>query len=70
MPRYDANSSGDLNRPAAAVWEQCDGRRTTRDIATELADAYDVEFDDALNDVEELVVWLADSGLLRIAPDR
>ena len=59
-----------LNRTAAAVWEQCDGRRTTRDIATELADAYDVEFDDALNDVEELVVWLADSGLLRIAPDR
>ena len=53
-----------LNGTAAFVWGQCDGRRTTRDIATALSDDYDVTFDDALNDVEELVVWLAESCLL------
>lgn len=64
----DDGSTLHLNRTAADVWMQCDGRRTTRDIATEMTDAYDVEFDDALNDVEELVVWLADAGLLESPP--
>lgn len=55
-----------LNRTAAAVWMQCDGRRTMRAIAGELAGAHeDAAFDDVLNDVEELVVWFAESGLLR-----
>ena len=58
-----------LNVTVALVWEQCDGRRTTRDIATELTDVYDVVFDDALNDVEEIVVWLADCCLLRCTHD-
>jgi len=57
-----------MNATAALVWEQCDGRRTTRDIATALSDDYDVTFDDALNDVEELVVWLAESCLLGSVP--
>jgi len=59
-----------LNGTAAFVWAQCDGRSTTRDIATALADDYLVAFDDALNDVEELVVWLAESGLLEPGHDR
>lgn len=54
-----------LNPTAVLVWERCDGRSTTRDIAQHLADAYDVSFDEALNDVEELVLWLAGSTLLR-----
>ena len=58
-----------LNPTATFVWEQCDGRRTTRDIATDLADDYDVAVDDALNDVEELIVWLAESSLLSNDPD-
>ena len=54
-----------LNPTAVLVWEQCDGRSTTRDIAQHLADAYEVTFDEALNDVEELVLWLVQSTLLR-----
>lgn len=54
-----------LNRTALAVWKSCDGARTTRAMAAGLADAYDVEFDRALNDVEELVVWLGEADLLR-----
>lgn len=54
-----------LNLTAAAVWERCDGRTTTRQIAAGLAGAFDVTFDEALNDVEELVVWFLETGLLR-----
>ena len=57
-----------LNRSAVAVWERCDGRTTTREIATALARDYEVAFDEALNDVEELVMWLAESSLLRDPP--
>ena len=59
-----------LNPTATFVWARCDGCRTTRDIAGGLADDYLVAFDDALNDVEELVVWLAESGLLESVHDR
>ncbi len=59
-----------MNATVALVWELCDGRHTTRDIATELTDAYDVAFDDALNDVEEIVVWLGEASLLSNEPDR
>ena len=58
-----------LNRTAALVWERCDGRATTREIAAGLAAAFDVPFDEALDDVEELVVWLAESRLLRNPSD-
>lgn len=54
-----------LNPTAVLVWERCNGRSTTRDIAQHLADTYDVTFDEALNDVEELVLWLTQSTLLR-----
>ncbi len=63
------DSTFHLNETVAFVWAQCDGRRTTRDVATELTDRYDVPFDDALNDVEEIVVWLAESCLLKIVHD-
>ena len=54
-----------LNPTAGLVWQRCDGRSTTREIAQQLADDYDVTFDEALNDVEELVLWLVESTLLR-----
>jgi len=54
-----------LNTTACLVWELCDGRSTTREIAQQLADAFDVTFDDALNDVEELILWLFESTLLQ-----
>lgn len=53
-----------LNPTAGLVWQRCDGRSTTREIAQQLADDYDVTFDEALNDVEELVLWLTETTLL------
>ncbi len=52
-----------LNETAYAVWRHCDGRTTTREIATALTVEYDVEFDRALDDTEQLVVFLAEAGL-------
>ncbi len=65
VSRPDDGSTYHLNPTACFVWERCDGRSTTRDIAQQLADAYEVTFDEALNDVEELVLWFFESTLLR-----
>ncbi|MHC4126634.1 MAG: PqqD family protein [Planctomycetota bacterium] len=52
-----------LNATAHAVWKRCDGRTTTRRIADALVADYDVTFDQALDDVEQLVVFFAQAGL-------
>ncbi|MHC4416226.1 MAG: PqqD family protein [Planctomycetota bacterium] len=54
-----------LNATAHAVWQCCDGRMTTRQIAYRLTAEYDVDFDRALDDVEQLVAFFARTGLTR-----
>jgi hypothetical protein len=58
-----------LNRTAYDVFRWCDGRTTTRWMARVLAETYDVEMDDALDDVEEVVELLVDAGLLGCGGD-
>ena len=58
-----------LNTTAYAVWQGFDGRTTTRRIARRLTSAYDVEFDQALDDVEQLVVFFTQNGLTRESDD-
>jgi PqqD family protein of HPr-rel-A system len=55
-----------LNATALAVWSRCDGRTTMREIAAQLADRYEVDPEVALDDVEQLVTRLAESGLLDV----
>ena len=55
-----------LNGTAYFVWQRCDGRTTTRQIARDLTAAFDVDLDRALDDVEQLVVFFALNGLTRI----
>ena len=62
-PRSD--SAFHLNETARAVWDACDGRTTMRRIAAQLAERYEVSVEDALDDVEQLVVLFAESGLLQ-----
>ena len=57
-----------LNPTGCIVWNRCDGMTTTRTIARDLADTCDVDPEEALNDVEELVVWLAEFSLLQTVP--
>ncbi len=65
--------SGDvhrLNQTALAIWRQCDGRATTREIAERQADGYDVELITAQDHAEQVVAVLAESRLLRLSEDR
>lgn len=55
-----------LNHTAFAVWKRCDGRMTTRQIAAVLTTEYEVDFDTALDDIEQLVVFFARNGLAGI----
>ena len=58
-----------LNQSALEVWQQCDGRRTTVDMALRQAASYDVDYETALDHVEQLVALFADSGLLDLEGD-
>jgi hypothetical protein len=51
---------------AFAVWKRCDGRATTLEIADALTAEYDVDFDTALDDVEQLVAFFAQNRLAGI----
>ncbi len=53
-----------LNQTALAVWNKLDGAATTREIAEGLTQTYEVEFEDALDHVEELLVLFAELNLL------
>ena len=53
-----------LNATASLVWRRCDGATTTRRLAEAIVERYDVDPDDALDDVEQVVCFLAESGLL------
>lgn len=53
-----------LNQTALAVWAKLDGSTTTRQIAENLTQTYEVEFEDALDHVEELLVLFAELKLL------
>ncbi len=53
-----------LNETAALVWRLCSGKLATRDIARELTETYDITWDDALDQVDQLVVKFGESDLL------
>lgn len=53
-----------LNRSGATIWGLCDGNRDLSAIARELAAAYDLPLEQALNDVRELVDDLKRAGLV------
>lgn len=57
-----------LNEVAAEIWEAADGRTPLSEIVRERICAnFEVEFDQALRDAEELVQGLASHGLLLIS---
>ena len=58
-----------LNETAMGVWRSCDGQRTTRQIAKQMTDVYDVDFEDALDHVDQLVTRFAELNLLEVEMD-
>lgn len=57
-------TSHHLNSTALSVWRQCDGLRTTRQIAEMQVNEFEVELEIAQDHVEQLVLSLAEAGLL------
>ncbi len=58
-----------LNETAAAVWDGCDGTSTTREMAEWMTRVYELDFEQALDYVEQLVAWLAQSDTLELGTD-
>jgi hypothetical protein len=58
-----------LNQTASAVWRECDGRTTTREVAKQFTQAYEVDFNVAHDDVEQMVAFFAQSRLLDLSGD-
>ncbi|MCH8830720.1 MAG: PqqD family protein [Planctomycetes bacterium] len=53
-----------LNKTALGVWRQCDGQTNNRQAAQRQTEHYEVDFDTALDHVEQLVVSFARWQLL------
>lgn len=53
-----------LNQTASFIWQRCDGEHDEKAIAEELAEAFDVDGETALQDVAETLNKLEEIGLL------
>ena len=53
-----------LNEAALAVWQECDGKASTRQIAEQLSELCEVDFDHALDWTSQLVARFAELELL------
>ena len=60
----DRESAYALNESARAIWDLCDGSRTTKDIVSELEEHVSDSVDGLETDVQETVSRLQDLGLL------
>ena len=54
-----------LNRLGTAIWDQCNGHTTMRDIHAVLCDRFQVSSDRALDDLVALANQLVQEGLLQ-----
>ena len=59
-----SGSTHRLNQTAYIVWRCCDGGTTTREMADQFTEIYSIEFDTALDRVEQLVAAFVESDLL------
>jgi hypothetical protein len=53
-----------LNQTASYIWDRCDGQSTVAEIANQLAAAFDVGADTAVQDVAITITQLQSLGLL------
>lgn len=63
----DLESIYTLNETAARVWELLDGQRTLREIRDELVQEFEVEADQAQQDLVELLEQLESVGAVKKA---
>jgi hypothetical protein len=63
---YDQENSmvHTLNPTATLIWNYCDGKQSTKDIAKKLIKKYDTSLDNALKDIEKTLKNLKNLKLL------
>ena len=54
----------ELNSTASFIWKQVDSQRSAAEIAERLAEEFDVTYEAALYDTEDLLASFAEKGLL------
>lgn len=59
-----------LNETAFSIWDACDGRRTLDEQAEILQGGYEVDSATARDDVDQIVAFLADAGLIGVEVPR
>lgn len=59
-----AGCSYNLNHIGTFIWKMLDGNHTSEQIATAICDSYEVDYDQALHDVEGIVAELNQHELL------
>ncbi|GAC1388422.1 MAG: hypothetical protein NVS4B7_17510 [Ktedonobacteraceae bacterium] len=62
-----AGSSYNLNRVGTFIWKLLDGKHSSADIATDICEVYEVEYERALQDVESIIAELWSNNLLNEA---
>lgn len=53
-----------LNRIGTLIWKMLDGNHTASDIATVICQSYEVEHEQALQDVEHMLIDMRNNNLL------
>jgi hypothetical protein len=63
-----AGSSYNLNQVGTLIWKMLDGEHTSQDLATAICQVYEVEYEQALPDVENILLELRNNNLLKESP--
>ena len=66
----DSGDTHRLNEAATIVWHRCDGSISTRQIAAGLAELCDIDFENALDSVEQIVTRLVELKLFDEVEER
>jgi hypothetical protein len=60
----DGKSAHVLNKTAALIWEDCDGKRSIDEIATDLCERFNVSLEEARADIREIIAKLTQVGII------
>lgn len=64
-----AGCSYSLNQVGTFIWKLLDGQHTPGDIATAICEDYEVEYEQAIQDVEHILADLESNDLLQGYPE-
>jgi Coenzyme PQQ synthesis protein D (PqqD) len=59
-----AGCSYNLNQVGTFIWKMLDGKHTSHDIATAICQVFEVEYEQVLQDMENILVELRNNDLL------